>query len=329
VPSNPTPNSLFDNPPTYARPGASYAALRQILGDDRFITALHGIQHDFGGGNISAAQMEAQYHTYIPNQSAACSAKLDQFFTQWWDTSYAPGGGANRPQITGPGLAGGGFYDASGPCSKQNPPVTSAAIANGALVLSATDDGAGPGATFYSLDGGPFQTYGGPVPLTPATHTVVFYSTDAQGNQEANETATFTTGVSTTTTVGGTVPATLALTLGAPASFGAFTPGVAKDYSASTTATVVSSAADAALSVSDPDTVAPGHLVNGTFALPSALTTSAGAVSGAPLTLKTWSAPVSNDQVAVTFGQHIGSTDPLRTGTYAKTLTFTLSTTTP
>ena len=34
--------------------------------------------------------------------------------------------------------------------------------------------------------------------------------------------------------VGGTVPATLALTLGAPASFGAFTPGVAQDYAAST-----------------------------------------------------------------------------------------------
>ena len=31
------------------------------------------------------------------------------------------------------------------------------------------------------------------------------------------------------------VPATLSLTLGAPASFGAFTPGVAKDYTAATT----------------------------------------------------------------------------------------------
>ena len=29
--------------------------------------------------------------------------------------------------------------------------------------------------------------------------------------------------------VGGTVPATLSLTLGAPATFGAFTPGVARD----------------------------------------------------------------------------------------------------
>ena len=31
------------------------------------------------------------------------------------------------------------------------------------------------------------------------------------------------------------MPATLSLTLGAPASFGAFTPGVDKDYTASTT----------------------------------------------------------------------------------------------
>ena len=71
--------------------------------------------------------------------------------------------------------------------------------------------------------------------------------------------------------VGGTVPATLALTLGAPASFGAFTPGVAREYTASTTATVVSSAGDAALSVADPSTTAPGHLVNGAFALPAPL----------------------------------------------------------
>ena len=126
-----------------------------------------------------------------------------------------------------------------------------------------------------------------------------------------------------------TVPATLALTLGGPASFGAFTPGVTHDYSAATTATVVSSAADAALSVSDPDTVAPGHLVNGTFALASSLTTTAGAVSGTPLTLKSWSAPVSNELDTIAFGQHIAATDLLRTGTYAKTLTFTLSTTAP
>ncbi|MDA0159779.1 amidase family protein [Solirubrobacter ginsenosidimutans] len=116
--------------------------------------------------------------------------------------------------------------------------------------------------------------------------------------------------------VGGSVPATLSLTLGAPASFGAFTPGIAKDYTASTTANVISTAGDAALTVSD-----PGHLMNGTFSLPSPLTVA--------FSKSSWSAPVSNDPVTITFGQHVGATDALRTGAYSKTLTFTLSTTTP
>jgi hypothetical protein len=38
---------------------------------------------------------------------------------------------------------------------------------------------------------------------------------------------------------------------------------------------------------------------------------------------------VSNDVVPVEFEQPIAATDPLRTGTYAKPLTFTLSTTNP
>jgi hypothetical protein len=36
---------------------------------------------------------------------------------------------------------------------------------------------------------------------------------------------------------------------------------------------------------------------------------------------------VSNDPLIVTFSQHIGAADALRTGTYTRTLTFTLSTT--
>ena len=64
------------------------------------------------------------------------------------------------------------------------------------------------------------------------------------------------------------VPATLALSLGQPAAFGPFTPGVAKDYTASTTANVISTAGDATLSVADPSTTATGHLVNGAFFLP-------------------------------------------------------------
>ena len=38
---------------------------------------------------------------------------------------------------------------------------------------------------------------------------------------------------------------------------------------------------------------------------------------------------MSNDPVTIAFKQHIGATQPLRTGAYSKTLTFTLSTTTP
>ena len=40
---------------------------------------------------------------------------------------------------------------------------------------------------------------------------------------------------------------------GPPASFGAFTPGVARDYLATMSANVVSTAGDATLSVADPD----------------------------------------------------------------------------
>ena len=118
------------------------------------------------------------------------------------------------------------------------------------------------------------------------------------------------------TQVGGTVPATLSLTLGANPSFGAFVPGIAKTYTASTTASVISTAADAQLTVPD-----PGHLMNGAFALPQPLV-----VSGVP---KSYVAPVSNDPVTIGFSQAIGASDALRTGTYAKTLTFTLATTNP
>jgi uncharacterized protein (TIGR03118 family) len=138
---------------------------------------------------------------------------------------------------------------------------------------------------------------------------------------------------------GGTVPATLSLTLGPAAGFGAFTPGVAKDYTASTTATVTSSAGDATLTVADPSTANPGKLVNGAFALAqpvSATATSAagtaaagGAVGTAPTTLLTYTGPTSNDAVAIAFKQSIGASEPLRTGAYSKTLTFTLSTTAP
>lgn len=126
--------------------------------------------------------------------------------------------------------------------------------------------------------------------------------------------------------VGGTVPSTLSLTLGGQASFSPFTPGVAREYTASAVATVTSSAADAALTVIDPSAAHRGHLVNGSFALAEPLL-----VGGKPIpaTLKTWDAPTAGEQVEIGFEQSIGASEALRTGTYAKTLTFTLSTTRP
>ena len=146
---------------------------------------------------------------------------------------------------------------------------------------------------------------------------------------------------SASTDVSGSVPATLSLSVGAPASFGAFTPGVGRDYFASTTANVVSTAGDAVLSVADMSSTATGHLVNGAFALPqplqsrarNAMNTSTAynnvGSAASPLNLLAYGGPISNDPVSLDFKQTIGASDPLRTGTYSKTLTFTLSTTTP
>ncbi|MBE2315871.1 amidase [Solirubrobacter sp. CPCC 204708] len=117
-------------------------------------------------------------------------------------------------------------------------------------------------------------------------------------------------------TVGGTVPATLSLTLAGTPTFGAFTPGVEQEYTAGATASVISTAGEAKLSVSE-----PGHLANGAFTLPEPLRVEFSKAS--------WTAPVTNDRVDIAFKQLIKRTDPLRTGTYSKTLTFTLSTTTP
>jgi hypothetical protein len=117
APSNPTPYTLFDGSSTYDRPGITYIALRQILGPARFDGALRALQRRYGGGHISEAQLEAGFRQWLPVHSSACEQRLSQFFTQWFDTAYPSGGGANRPMITGPGLAGPGFYSAPGTCA--------------------------------------------------------------------------------------------------------------------------------------------------------------------------------------------------------------------
>ena len=139
--------------------------------------------------------------------------------------------------------------------------------------------------------------------------------------------------------VTGTVPATLSLSLGTAPTFGSFIPGQAGTYNASTLANVISSAGDGVLSVFDPSANARGRLVNGAFALTTPLQTKAASAGGTgsayaplgdtPTNVLTYSGPTSNDAVTIDFQQTIGANEPLRTGTYSKTLTFTLSTTQP
>jgi aminopeptidase N len=150
---------------------------------------------------------------------------------------------------------------------------------------------------------------------------------------------TFFLSSSTDGPVNGTVPATLSLSLGTAPTFGSFIPGQAGTYTASTIATVISSAGDGAMSVFDPSANARGRLVNGAFALMEPLQVKAASAGGAgsayaplgesPTNVLTYSGPTSNDAVTVDFQQSIGANEPLRTGTYSKTLTFTLSTTQP
>ena len=116
APSNPYPFVLFSGDATYGRPAAAYIALRQILGPTDFTQALEQVQRQYGGSSIDEAQLEAVFHEWMPNQSVACSSKLDEFFTQWFDTPY-PKGNAVRPTITGPGLDGGGFFNTGGSCT--------------------------------------------------------------------------------------------------------------------------------------------------------------------------------------------------------------------
>ncbi len=228
------------------------------------------------------------------------------------------------------------------------------------MKLTATDDSPGYVVPEFRVDGDGWENfYGWPTDanapfqfsntgtdidllnygkLAFGTHVIEYRAIDPAGNVAAAKRfiVDYLGPNSDIATVGGTVPATLSLTVGAPASFGAFVPGLAKDYDTTMAATVISTAADAALGVDDPSGVAPGHLVNGAYALPQPLLVDASSPLGsggalAPVggRVLTYSTPASNDPVTLGFRQSIGSHDALRTGSYAKTLTLTLSTTNP
>ncbi len=126
--------------------------------------------------------------------------------------------------------------------------------------------------------------------------------------------------------VAGTVPATLALSVG-PASLGTLTPGVAKDYTAEAVARVTSTAGDARA-----DRVRPERCGDGPAGQRRVRARPAAAGGrqadrrlGRPDAAARLVGPVANDEVKLAFKQSVGADEGLRTGGYAKTLTFTVS----
>jgi sugar phosphate isomerase/epimerase len=142
-------------------------------------------------------------------------------------------------------------------------------------------------------------------------------------------------------TVGGDVPSLMQLSVSPAASFGTFVPGIARDYNTAIGGTVTTTTADATLTMADLSTTAPGFLENGTFRLASPVQSrfvAAGQTPGAfaplsgsnsPVSLHSWTTPVTNEGFTLDLRQSIGGSERLRAGQYTKNLLFTLSTTTP
>lgn len=135
----------------------------------------------------------------------------------------------------------------------------------------------------------------------------------------------------------------MGLSLPGTLTFGAFTPGIAKSYEANLTASVTTNTADTTLSVFDPATTNTGRLVNGTRSLATPLTIkfasgtgatglAGGPVGGvaAPTPLLSYASPSNTARNAsLFFQQKIAANETLQSGSYGKTLVFTMSTTTP
>ncbi len=216
------------------------------------------------------------------------------------------------------------------------------------ITLTALDGFSGVAGTQYSLDGGAFQAYSVPIVISAGgAHTLEYRSTDVAGNIETAKTLAIQVNPVAGTTVQGQVASTLAISVAAGApSFGALTPGVAATYTTTLAMSLTSTAQSATLTAADLTGTFTGHLVNNATGGPYVLAQGL-QVSGAdpannpgsgifsdlsvtePATLLTYSAPVSSDPVTIAFKQAVGANEPLRTGSYSKVITFTLSTNNP
>ena len=174
----------------------------------------------------------------------------------------------------------------------------------------------------YTLDFGDGQVARGALPVALIDHryeasgvyTVRLTVSDGRATAQTEQDIVVTTPQ-------GDIP-TLALTLSlsAPAvDLGTFVPGVARDYTATLTATTTGGGT---LTVADRG-ANPGHLVGPAGALAQPLTVRGTGGAFAPLT---GAVAVPG---AVEFRQPIGASEVLRPGAYTKALTFTLAVTNP
>ena len=171
-------------------------------------------------------------------------------------------------------------------------------------------------------------------------YTIEYRSADRGGNIDAIKSVSFW--INRPTLVDGVVqaivPSTLGLTINGPLNLTPFVPGVTQAYTGTTTATVTSSWPTAQLSVYDPDPVnaTNGRLINGTSIIPrdmEVLTSTAAYSTIGNATAQdivaTFATPVASAPATINIRQSIQNNDVLISGQYAKSLTFSLSTTTP
>ena len=202
APSDETPAQLF-GASTYVRSGIAYEALRKIMTPARFHVATKAIQSAYGGGNASETQYRDEFAKQLLPQTAACQARLAQFYTQWFDTAYPT---PMKPGMTGLTGAPQAFFATDGSCPDSTAPTTTRSPAPNAqgyyataptVTLAATDNGT-VGFTAYSIDGGTPTRYTLPFAVSGnGKHVIRFYSADTEGNVERTQTAFVVVGAPT------------------------------------------------------------------------------------------------------------------------------------
>jgi hypothetical protein len=131
-------------------------------------------------------------------------------------------------------------------------PVTAATVnADSTLItLAVTETGSGVSATYYTVDGGPQQTYSGGIILDGGTHTITYWTVDVAGNTEAAKSISVPAGVLSAvsvnpTAVNGGTNVTGTVTLGSPAPTGGIVVTLASNNAAAAVPATVTVAAGA------------------------------------------------------------------------------------